>query len=184
MAVQNLGRLGAIIEEELMYWMSYLSTLSKDHQQYEAITAEAATPSSRRQAMQHILETLPLRHKALASAYNDGSIEDVELPPSCSALLEQLKDEAGVMDLGDYYDYKMFKGKRFRQDVLSHEAEVGELEQARLEVLKGLMATFEMLKILEGENMLQCDAVQCLVKTMDEAGLSANSAVAKGGNSR
>lgn len=131
-----------------------------------------------------MLETLPLRHKALASAYNDASIEDIELPPSCSALSEQLKDETGLMDLGDYYDSKIFKGKRFRQDVLAQEAEVEELEKARLEVLKGLMETFELLKILEGEGMLQSEAVQLLVETMDASGLSANSVVAVGGNGR
>lgn len=181
-AVENLGHLGLIIEQELMYWMSYLSTLSKHRQHYATITEAAASPESRRKAMQHILETLPLRHKALASAYNDESIEDVELPPSCCALLEQLKDEAGVLDLGEYYDYKLFKGKRFRQDVLAQEAEVGDLERARLEGLKGLMETFELLKILEGENMLQGDAVQLLVETMDASGLSANSVVATEGD--
>lgn len=163
-----------------MFWMGYLNTLAKDTQRYETITAEAASPESRRKAMQHMLETLPLRHRALASAYNDESIEDLELPPACAALLEQLKDEAGVVDLGDYYDYKLFKGVRFRRDVLAQETEVAELEQARLEVLKGLMETYELLKILEGENMLQCSEVQLLVESMDGAGLSANSAVAKG----
>lgn len=183
-AVENLGRLGAIIDQELIYWMSYLSTLSKDHQHYETISAEAVSPQSRRKAMQHILETLPLRHKALASAYNDESIEDLELPAACTALLEQLKDEAGAVDLGEYYDYKLFKGKRFRQDVLAQEAEVSELEQARLEVLKGLTKTYELLKILEADNMLQSNAVQLLVETMDASGLSANSAVANGENGK
>lgn len=177
-AVENLGHLGEIIEQELIYWMRYLNTLSKDHQDYETISSATVSPESRRKAMQHILETLSLRYKALASAYNDESIEDLELPLACSALLEQLKDEAGMLDLGDYYDYKLFKGKQFRQNVLAQEAEVSELEQARLECLKGLMETYELLKILEGENMLQSDAVQLLVETMDASGLSANSAVA------
>jgi hypothetical protein len=183
-AVENLGRLGAIIEDELMFWMGYLSTLAADHQHYEAITAENISPESRRKSMQHMLDTLPLRHKALAIAYNHESIEDIELPPSCSALLERLKDEAGAVDLGDFYDYKLFKGKRFRQDVLAQEAEVGELEQARLEVLKGLMELYETLKILEGEKALESGHVQRLVETMDDAGLSANSAVAKNVNGK
>ena len=80
------------------------------------------------------------------------------LSDRCNALLEQLKRESigpstdrhddaakdlvgdGVgLDLDGYHDTKIFKAKRFRQEVISQDGGVREAEQGRLHELRELL---------------------------------------------
>ncbi|EME47286.1 hypothetical protein DOTSEDRAFT_122450 [Dothistroma septosporum NZE10] len=189
-AANNLEKLGTIIDEELKSWMVYLHSQNTTPS-YESLTADGNTDTNTKiKCLRHILGTLPTRHKALINAYNAAETEQVELADQCAVLLEQLKvasevpcDESAApgddkkLDLNGYYDQKLFRGKKFRADIIAQDKEIGKLEVARLEELKELMTTFEELMIVREEGMLEFKQVQLLVEAMDDIGLSASSAL-------
>lgn len=191
-AADNLEKLGSIIEEELKSWMIYLHSQS-GAPSYEILTSDDKTDAATKiKCLRHILETLPTRHKALINAYNAAETEQVELADQCAVLLEQLQVAAEVppneskaagdednkkLDLQGYYDQKLFRGKKFKADIVAQDKEIGKLEAARLEELKELMTMFEELMIVREEGVLELKQVQLLVEAMDDVGLSASSAL-------
>lgn len=173
LAATDLSKLGLIIETELQSWLTHLSHLP----QTTISTLTDNTLQTKTSALIHILETLPCRHRALVHAYNQ---DQIDISDTCSLLLEGLKNEAETLDLSGFYDHKLFRGKKFRQEAMAMEEEVRELEKGRLEELKELMGMFEELVILRDEGMLEERELRMLVEAMDDVGLSASSAVDEG----
>ncbi|EME87053.1 uncharacterized protein MYCFIDRAFT_77171 [Pseudocercospora fijiensis CIRAD86] len=154
----DLTPLENLIKSELEYWLSYLREVRSDEKlSYTEIlntpddntttTTTTTTTSAKTKihALRHILETLPLRHKALASAYNTPP--EFQLSDHLTTLLET------------------------KNEVVAMEKEVVELEDARLEELKGLLKVLEDVKVLIGEGYVGKEEVEGLVAAMDAVGL-------------
>ncbi|SMR46632.1 unnamed protein product [Zymoseptoria tritici ST99CH_1E4] len=171
-AMIHLDILNGIIETELTFWMDYLKALPSHD--FSTLTADSPSPQLLTQALIHILESLPLRHRALAAIYSDPDVEPVVLPGGCDELLRDLKRSVAdvVEEVGMDHEKKLFSGKVFRQGVLALEAEVKVLEEARMEELKGLMGLVEMLRLVGDEGRLGNGELKVLIEAMDEAGLS------------
>ncbi|KAI5367864.1 hypothetical protein Slin15195_G029980 [Septoria linicola] len=176
----TLSILGEIISDELTHWMHHTS-ITSTFITYATLTTDSisSTVSSAKvkvQALRHILETLPLRYKALALSYSDPElIEPVVLSTELQALLESLQNQEDSIgeELKGRYDQKLFQSKKFRPNILNMEDEIRRLEEARMEELKGLMLMVEETKLAAEDGLVADEALKNLIEAMDEAGLSA-----------
>lgn len=86
----------------------------------------------KQEALIHILESLPLRYKALCSAYAcksspDMEFEDPMLSDDLQNLLNISQNENGEDELEGWYDSRLFEhryNQKFRDDVLAQDKEV------------------------------------------------------------
>lgn len=129
--LSTLAILGEIISDELTHWMHHTSIASTSIT-YATLTTDSSSSTVspakvKVQALQHILETLPLRYKALALSYSDPEvIEPVVLGTELQALLESLQgqEESIGEELEGRFDQKLFQSKKFRPNILNMEDEI------------------------------------------------------------
>ncbi|KAF2216337.1 hypothetical protein CERZMDRAFT_93633 [Cercospora zeae-maydis SCOH1-5] len=168
-----LSLLDNLVTSELRYWAHYMSATTAQTN-YTAITSNEATTETKFAALGHILETLPLRHKGLASGYSNTEFESVELPENLQTLLESLeKEEATEAELEGWYDSKWQQRKKFRSDVLHMDDEVRRLEEKRMQELKDLMLMVEEMKLAAADGAVDDEALTHLIRAFDEVGLGA-----------
>ncbi|KAF7196827.1 hypothetical protein HII31_01745 [Pseudocercospora fuligena] len=176
-----------LIKSELEYWISYLREVrSDDKPSYSEILNNSPNDTSAKtkiQALRHILETLPLRHKALASAYNTAA--EFEISDQLATLIESLKDEDTQVELEGWYEKTLVKSNKVKHEVLGLEKEIMELEDGRLEELKGLMGILADVRGMIGEGYVGKEEIERLVAAMDAVGLHCDGVMRKseeGGN--
>ncbi|KAM3422847.1 hypothetical protein BST61_g329 [Cercospora zeina] len=170
-----LSLLDDLVTSEVRYWAHYMS-VATTQPNYTAITSSnettPTTAETKFAALRHILETLPLRHKGLATAYSNTDLESVELPENLQTLLENLeKEEATEAELEGWYDEKWQQRKKFRSDVLHMDDEVRRLEEKRMQELKDLMVMVEEMKLAAAEGAVDDEALTHLIRAFDEVGL-------------
>ncbi|KXS96289.1 hypothetical protein AC578_3874 [Pseudocercospora eumusae] len=160
--------LETLIKSELQYWLSYLRHVrSPDNPtSWSEILDSSSAPSPKIPALRHILETLPLRYKALASAYRIPS-DGLRLSDQLAALLESLRDEDAQGELEGWYEKTLVASKKVRKEVSGLEKEILELEDGRLEELKGCYKVLEDVKVFDGGR----EEVVGLIAAMDAVGL-------------
>lgn len=112
-----------IITSELSYWAHYMSAAATQTS-YSEITSNGTTTGIKIAALRHILETLPLRYQALATAYSETQLEPVEIPENLQSLLQNLAEDPTEVELEGWYDQKWLQRKKFRSDIMSMDGEV------------------------------------------------------------
>lgn len=124
-------RTGTAIDTSLATWQTYLETVAQDLS-YDAILADdAKTPSTKVQALRHLLESLPARYAALRHSYCDPELEIVMLSDQCAGLLEELDNAECPVELSQWFNF--VTSKRFISTAVQLEKEMREEEQSRLQ---------------------------------------------------
>lgn len=83
------------------------------------------TSASKNEALLHILETLPTRHRHLAKAYND-ELRVSKLGMKSEDLKNMLQDDAEAeLKYSGPYTTLLFKGKKFREEAVKADKEIG-----------------------------------------------------------
>ncbi|GIZ46534.1 hypothetical protein CKM354_000965800 [Cercospora kikuchii] len=169
-AETSLSMLDDIITSELSYWAHYMSAAATQTS-YSEITSNETTTETKIAALRHVLETLPLRYQALATAYSDTHSESVEIPENLQTLLQNLAEDPTEVELEGWYDQKWLQRKKFRSDIMSMDGEVRRLEEARMQELKALMLMVEEMKLAAADGSVDDEALTHLIHAADEVGL-------------
>ena len=140
-------------------------------QPYESIIANGTKDTaSKLKALQHLLDTLPTRHTALALSYNDPDMNFVDLSDECANLLEELQNPSSDVDLGDWFN-KVVSSKRFINSVAALEKDMREEEQGRMQELRSLKAIQVSLMAVRDDGELGKSEVMALLEAMEKVGV-------------
>ena len=169
--ITTLPRLGTTIDTALATWETYLQTLT-EHPTYESIVSNTTKDiATKVKALQHVLDTLPARHKALVQSYSDTNLEPVELSNICANLLEELKNPRSGLELDAWFT-KTLATKKTTTGIAQLEKDIMDEEQGRLQELRRLKAIHMSLTSVLADGELGKKEVDMMLDAMEELGVS------------
>lgn len=169
--VTLLPKLGAAIDTALASWEAYLETLTEQPTFETIIADDTKDLSTKIQAIQHLLETLPSRHSALVNSYADDKLDVMELSDHCIVLLEELQKPRSERDLDGWFD-KVLSSKRLATSIKELEKELQAEEQWRAQVLRRLKGQHMALMMVRADGELGRREVEALLDAMEALGVS------------